>query len=122
MRNKAYNNSLTFLLFFASFSKMEKVAKIRQKVKAIVLLFCRFSPFFKNEKRCLTWTKGYKPSFFSIFCPFSKNEKVAKIRRKVKAIAYFFPFFARFSKMEKVAKIGRIFPVFCLFFKNEKSG
>jgi hypothetical protein len=48
MRNKAYNNSLTFLLFFASFSKMEKVAKIRQKVKAIALLFCCFLPRFQK--------------------------------------------------------------------------
>jgi glycopeptide antibiotics resistance protein len=50
---------------------------------------------------------------------------VAKIRRKVKAIAYFFPFFARFSKMEKVAKIGRkvkatglLFSCFLPLFQN----
>jgi hypothetical protein len=35
-------------LFFASFSKIEKSAKNGRKVKAIALLFGRFSPLFQK--------------------------------------------------------------------------
>jgi hypothetical protein len=39
---------LTFRSFFSSFSKMKKVAKIGRKVKAIALLFGRFLPLFQK--------------------------------------------------------------------------
>ena len=42
--------SLTFLLFFSSFSKTEKSAKNGLKVKAVALLFCCFLPLSKTEK------------------------------------------------------------------------
>jgi hypothetical protein len=43
---------------------------------------------------------------FCCFLPLLKMEKVAKIGRKVKAIALlFYCFFASFSKMEKAGKI-----------------
>ena len=45
--------SLTFLLFFASFSKMEKVAKNGRKVKGIALLFCCFLPTYEKWKKSL---------------------------------------------------------------------
>jgi hypothetical protein len=56
------------LLFFASFSKIEKSAKNGRNVKAIAIFFCCF------------------------FASFSKIEKSAKNGRKVKAIALFASF------------------------------
>jgi hypothetical protein len=45
--------ALTFLLFFAHLLKMEEVAKSGRKVKAIALLFERFSPLFQKKKKWL---------------------------------------------------------------------
>ena len=55
MRNKAYNNnnSLTFLLFFASFSKIEKSATNGRRVKDIALLFCCFLSIYEKQKKSL---------------------------------------------------------------------
>jgi hypothetical protein len=50
---EVHRYSLTFLLFFASFSKMEKVAKNGRKVKSIALLFCCFLPLYEKWKKSL---------------------------------------------------------------------
>ena len=54
-------------------------------------------------------SKGYRLTFWAIFAPFSKIEKVAENGRKVKAIysLTFWTIFAPFSKIEKVAENGR---------------
>jgi hypothetical protein len=63
------------LLFFAPLWKMEKVAEIGRKVKAIALLFCCFLPlyekwkwpFMKNGKSRWKWTKS-KGYIALLFC------------------------------------------------------
>jgi hypothetical protein len=45
-KSKGYR--LTFWLFFASFSKIEKSAKNGRKVKAIALIFGCFLPLFQK--------------------------------------------------------------------------
>jgi hypothetical protein len=80
------------LLFFASFSKIEKSAKYGRKVKAIDLLFGCFLPLFQKLKNRLKMakSKGYRLTFWLFFAAFSKIEKSAKNGRKVKAIALLF--------------------------------
>ena len=73
-------------LIFAPFSKIEKVAENGRKVKAIALLFGRFTPLFQKSKK---WQK-MDEKLRTIFAPFSKIEKVAENGRKVKAIALLF--------------------------------
>jgi hypothetical protein len=64
--------SLTFLPIFATFSKIEKVANIGRKGKAIIaLLFWQFLPLSKIEKVANIGRKG-KAGFFPIFASFSK--------------------------------------------------
>ena len=53
MDEKSRLISLTFLQFFASFSKIEKSAKNGRKVKAIALLFCCFLPIYEKWKKSL---------------------------------------------------------------------
>jgi hypothetical protein len=50
-KSKGY--SLTFLLFFSSFSKIEKSAKNGLKVKAIALFICCFLPLYEKWKKSL---------------------------------------------------------------------
>jgi hypothetical protein len=69
--------SLTFWTIFAPFSKIEKVAENGRKVKAIALLFGRFSPYFQKSKQWLKMVEKLRlqPYFFAVFCPFMKNGK-----------------------------------------------
>jgi hypothetical protein len=50
-KSKGY--SLTFLLFFGHFRKMEKVAKNGREVKAIALLFFCFLATYEKWKKSL---------------------------------------------------------------------
>jgi hypothetical protein len=62
--------SLTFWTIFAPFSKIEKVAENGRKVKAIALLFGRFSPLFQKSKKWLKMDEKlrlYNLIFLSIF-------------------------------------------------------
>jgi hypothetical protein len=65
-----------FFVVFCLIFQIEKSAKNGRKVKAIALLFCCFFASFSKMKNRLKMDEKHGLTFFWVFFPLMKNEKI----------------------------------------------